>query len=260
MKEDSRLPGSGGRFQAALLARPGRAPVLWPSTRFFWLIAALFLAAGCFSPTPATNRDNGSKTGEAGSSSPEIREKWDLWTSGTLLRGANVYQRLTYPRLDRGFNGPGPLGPPYTQRDFDKLASLGANVVTVSHPGFLADAPPADLFVIIAVRTGPGRNEFAIHPQEAGKWYPVSMRNNTLWTSGKAQVAWGRMWRRLSEKYRDEPLVVGYEIMVEPNANDLPLEVYDPDNFYRRFRHSQYDWNRLYPKIIKSIRQVDEAT
>ncbi len=106
-------------------------------------------------------------------------DKWALWTRGTQLRGANIYQRRVYPELDGpDFMGHDTVGPPYTQADFDRLAALGANYVNVSHPGLFAEAPPyaldediqdnldhlldaiaqADMFAVISFRTGPGRS------------------------------------------------------------------------------------------------------
>jgi len=69
--------------------------------------------------------------------------KWVLWTSGTQLRGANIYQRRVYPELDGSeFLGSGSLGPPYTQEDLDRLAAWGANYVNISHPGLFTEEPP----------------------------------------------------------------------------------------------------------------------
>ena len=60
--------------------------------------------------------------------SPMPGDKWALWVGGTQLRGANIYQRRTYPELDGPeFMGDGPVGPPYTQGDFDLMAAMGAN-------------------------------------------------------------------------------------------------------------------------------------
>ena len=70
-------------------------------------------------------------------------DKWMLWTGGTHLRGANIYRRRVYPELDSPeFMGPGAVGPPYTQDDFDWLADLGANYVNLSHPGPFTEEPP----------------------------------------------------------------------------------------------------------------------
>jgi len=70
-------------------------------------------------------------------------DKWSLWTEGTQLRGANIWQRRVYPELDgTEFLGSGPVGPPYVQSDFDNLAALGANYVNISHPGLFTEDPP----------------------------------------------------------------------------------------------------------------------
>ena len=70
----------------------------------------------------------------------DIVEKFDLWKSGTCLRGANIWQKRV--KTDEGM-GDGPVGPPYTQEDFCKLADWGANYVNISHPGIFAEKPDA---------------------------------------------------------------------------------------------------------------------
>jgi len=221
-------------------------------------------------------------------------DKWALWTGGTHLRGANIYQRRVYPELDGPtFMGPGPVGPPYTQQDFDRLAAMGANYVNISHPGLFSETPPytvdldiqtnldnllsmaakADLFVVITFRTGPGRSEFwafwgedtASDPE--GGWFDPSYYNNRVWADQEAQDAWVAMWRYTARRYKDNPVVVGYDLMCEPNANEVgsyplgdPLEVWDPETFYDRYGGTLYDWNQLYPRIVAAIRQVDPST
>jgi len=62
--------------------------------------------------------------------------KWSLWTGCTKLRGVNFYQCRGYPDLDgTEFMCPGPVGPPYTQADFDGLAATRADYANISHPG-----------------------------------------------------------------------------------------------------------------------------
>lgn len=54
--------------------------------------------------------------------------KWALWVDGPHLRGANIWQAIVIPELDGpDFKGPGPVGPPYSQEDFNRLAALGAS-------------------------------------------------------------------------------------------------------------------------------------
>jgi hypothetical protein len=197
------------------------------------------------------------------------------------LRGANIYQRRVYPELDgHEFMGPGPVGPPYTQLDFDRLAALGANYVNLSHPGLFAEDPPyaldpaiqanldslldmaarADLFAVISFRTGPGRAEFGVCCL-GDEWFPASYLNDRVWEEQAAQDAWAEMWRYTAKRYGDNPTVVGYDLMVEPNANEvLTGHWLDPEAFYARYAGTVADWNRLHPRITAAIRQVDAQT
>ena len=214
-------------------------------------------------------------------------DKWALWVGGTKLRGANIYQRRVYPELDGPtFMGPGPVGPPYTQEDFDRLAALGANYVNISHPGLFTETPPytldqdiqdnldnllamiaqADMFAVISFRTGPGRSEFwafwgedtASDPEEG--WFDPSYYNNRLWGDRAAQDAWVEMWRYTAQRYKDNPIVVGYDLMVEPNANEVLFDEWDPPAFYQAHGGSLADWNQLYPRIIEGLRLEDPLT
>lgn len=214
-------------------------------------------------------------------------DKWSLWTGGTHLRGANLHQRRVYPDLDNGFYGPGPLGPPITQADLDTLAALGANYVNLSHPGLftedrpyqldahvqanldnlLAMAAQADLFAVISFRTGPGRSEFTFYWDEVGDWFDESYLNDTVWASQDAQDAWVEMWRRTAARYKNNPIVVGYDLMVEPNSNEVGshalndnLDIWDPQDFYEQYGDTLYNWNNLYPAITSAIREVDAQT
>jgi cysteinyl-tRNA synthetase len=214
-------------------------------------------------------------------SSPKI-DKWSLWVDGPHLRGANIYQRRVYPELDGPeFMGPDPLGPPYTQESFDRLAALGANLVNISHPGLFSESPPyaldeevqhnldqtldmiarADMYAVISFRTGPGRAEFSVCClEDAGDWYDESYLNDAVWQDLEAQEAWAAMWRHTAERYRDNPIVAGYDLMVEPNANEVWMDVWDQEEFYANYGGTPYDWNQLYPRITAAIREVDPDT
>ena len=212
---------------------------------------------------------------------PAALNKWSLWTNGTQLRGANIWQRIRVPDLDGDdVMGDGYIGPPYVQADFDRLAALGANYVNLSIPGLFTERPPyildegaqanldsllqmaanADLFVVISFRTGPGRSDFTFYRDGAGVWYPPELLIETVWTEQAAQDAWVEMWRYTAERYRANPIVVGYDLMVEPNADEVALNIYDPDEFYPQYANTTYDWNRFYPPIVQAIRQVDPNT
>ena len=227
-------------------------------------------------------------------SAGSVTDKWSLWTSGTRLRGANIYQRRVYPELDGDeFMGPGPVGPPYTQTDFDNLAAMGTNYVNISYPGLFTETPPytldqdiqdsldnllamiaqADMFAVVTFRTGPGRSEFwafwgednVSDPGEG--WFDPSYYNNRVWAEQTAQDAWVEMWRYTAQRYRDNPVIVGYDLMCEPNSNEVggfpvgdPLDIWDPEVFSDTYGGTLYDWNQLYLRIVTAIRQVDPDT
>lgn len=216
----------------------------------------------------------------------QVMEKMDLWRSqgGAHLRGAVIYQRRRYADLDGDSLGHGAVGPVYAQTDFDRLAEAGANVVVLSHPGLFTETAPyvldravqanldrlvemaerADLFIVIALRTGPGRSEFTFAADQAGTWFGPERLDDSLWASEEAQEGWAAMWRHVAARYRGHPAVIGYELMVEPNSNHVGadarngrLDVWDPAEFETRFGGTAYDWNRLYPRLLEAVRLVD---
>jgi len=204
--------------------------------------------------------------------------KWQLWSNGSQLRGTNIWQRIIVPDLDGPeFLGSGYVGPPYTQADFDLLASLGANYVNLSVPGLFTERPPyvldeqvqanldhligmaaqADLFVVITFRTGPGRSDFTFYRDGAGEWFDEDLLIEWVWSDQAAQDAWVDMWRYAASRYRGNPVVVGYDLMCEPNANDVALGIWEPTEFYPEYAGSLYDWNQFFPRIVAGIREVD---
>ncbi len=206
--------------------------------------------------------------------------KWELWRNGTQLRGANIWQRIRVPSLDQDYLGSDYIGPPYTQDDFDELARRGANYVNLSLPGLFTITPPyqvdenaaahldrildmvaqANLFAVISFRSGPGRSDFTFYRDGAGVWYDPELLIETVWSEQAAQDAWAEMWRYTAQRYRNHPVVIGYTLMVEPNADEVALDIYDPEEFYRRYANTLYDWNRFYPPLVQAIRQVDRET
>ena len=208
-------------------------------------------------------------------------DKWTLWTSGTQLRGANIWQRIVVPDLDGlEFLGSGHIGPPYTQADFDNLAALGANYVNISGPGLFTEKPPyvldgevqanldnlldmiaqADMFAVITFRTGPGRSDFTFYSDGAGVWFAPELLIDSIWNDQVAQDAWVEMWRFTAERYRNNPVVVGYDLMCEPNSESVVLGTYEPEEFYPEHAGTLYDWNQFYPRIVAGIREVDSDT
>jgi hypothetical protein len=224
---------------------------------------------------------NGSPGGEENPGNTGEFIKWQLWSQGTALRGVNIYQRRVYLELDGSdFMGPGVIGPPYVQADFDKLADMGANYVNISHPGIADEIPPysfmaeiltnlqtliqmigqADMFCVISTRTGPGRSEFTFFWGEDEDWFDPGYYNDTIWTTQAAQDAWVEMWREIARQFKDDPYVVGYDLMVEPNANDIFFDIWEPQDYYIQVIGTLYDWNQLYKKVSQAIREIDTDT
>jgi cysteinyl-tRNA synthetase len=208
-------------------------------------------------------------------------DPWDLWVGGPHLRGANIYQRRVYEELDDPtFMNADFIGPGYTQEDFDRLAAMGANYVNISHPGIFSEQPPyqlderalkhlerllamigqADMFAVVSFRTGPGRSEFTFFGDDDSDWFDDSYRNDSVWEDADAQDAWVEMWRVAAETLRDHPIVVGYDLMVEPNSNEIYFDEWEPDVFYADYGGTLYDWNQLFPRIVEGIREVDYRT
>ena len=230
------------------------------------------------SPTITPQPTNTPNVPAATVDQPVTFDKWDLWTGGTRLRGANTWQRIVVPHYDGNeFLGSNYIGPPYTQEDFNRLATLGANYVNLSHPGLFTERPPyqldleveanldqmiamaaeADLFVVITFRTGPGRNDFTFYRDD--DWFARKDLIENVWEDADAQAAWVEMWRYTAERYRGNPVVVGYDLMCEPNAAEI-VDEWDQEEFYNRYAGTTYDWNAWYPDLVAAIREVDPDT
>ncbi len=256
----------------------------------------ILLLAGCLAEKVTSTADTAIKPkstlleeisptqnpGNSGASlaAPTHLDKITLWQGETQLRGANIWQRVVIPELDGlEFLGSSHVGPPYTQADFDRLASLGANYVNISGPGLFTELPPyvldpevqsnldsilemirkADMFAVITFRTGPGRSDFTFYSEGAGDWFDAELLREWVWEDPAAQDAWIEMWRYTAERYRENPVVVGYDLMCEPHPAAI-LGIDDPETFFKNHRGTSADWNRLYPRILGAIREVDPVT
>jgi hypothetical protein len=157
--------------------------------------------------------------------------------------------------------GSGPVGPPYGEPDIRRLAEWGANYVNISHPGIFAEKPnprgeyyeqpgvfdnlmrlislcrDKNLFVVVSFRTGPERSEYVFDKKERPK-------HTGVWKSKKAQKAWADMWALTASRLRNQPNVVGYDLMVEPGISDTEGE------------HRE-TWNRMAEGIRLAIRRAD---
>jgi hypothetical protein len=182
--------------------------------------------------------------------------KWSLWsaTGGPHLRGAVLHQ-CSVGRVEGGGYVCTSL---ITKQDIQDLRNQGANLINASYPGVYSVLPPygpsatelaflddlidwaeeVGIYIVISFRSGPGRNEAAIH-DAPGATYAV-------WTSPDAQAAWGSMWRYTAQRYAGRDVVIGYDLMVEPHPNTVGS--------------NSAAWNNLAAAITDSIRQVDTET
>ena len=207
-------------------------------------------------------------------------DKWSLWANGTQLRGANIWQRIVVPELDGPeFLGDEYVGPPITQADLDALADLGANVVNFSHPGIFTERPPyvldeqaqanldrliemaaqADLFVVITFRTGPGPQRLHLLPRRRRRLVRRGPADRVrCGPTPRRRTPGSRCGRYTAERYRDVPVVVGYDLMCEPNGEGIFLDVYDAGAVLPRACRQPAGLEPVLPRIVDGIRQVDE--
>lgn len=118
----------------------------------------------------------------------------------------------------------------------------------------------ADMFAVITFRTRPGRSDFTFYRDGAGDWFAPELLIESVWSDQAPQDAWAEMWRYTAERYHDNPFVVGYDLMCEPNSEDVALGIYEPEEFYPQHAGTLYDWNQFYPRITAAIREVDSDT
>lgn len=195
-----------------------------------------------------------------------VADKWDLWVGGTTLRGADLHpcrtleQNRCAEKIDR--------------QDVQDLRDYGANLINASYPGLFAVearyevdptamtylddligwAGEVGIYVVIHFRTGPGRNEAAIHLANGARF--------DVRIDQAAHDAWVDIWCFTAERYRDTPVVIGYDLMVEPLAN---LQI-DPDGelapaeVLAEAKGTLLDWNALAAEITTAIREVDVDT
>ena len=195
-----------------------------------------------------------------------VGDQWDLWVGGTRLRGANIHSCKLLAENE--------CIEPITLRDVQDLRDLGANVINASYPGVFKVTPPyelnqtalkylddlvmwaeeADIYLVINFRSGPGRNEEAIH-LEAGA-------NFDVWEDQEAHDAWIEMWRFTAERYKDNPVVIGYNLLTEPHPNTLVDPDYEmsPLEVQAEIEGTLKDWNTFAAEITSAIREVDAET
>ncbi len=219
-------------------------------------------------PATATRPALATPTAARSTAAPSFgaADKWALWADGPHLRGADLHPC-------RLFAADGCVQP-ITRQDVQDLRDLGANLINASYPGVFAQESPyqvnpttleylddligwagqVGIYVVIHFRTGPGRNEAAI-VLEGRPLYDV-------WQDQAAHDAWVEMWRFTAERYRDIPVVVGYDLMVEPHPNTLidRRGRLEPREVQAKAQGTLMDWNAFAAEMTAAIREVDPDT
>ncbi len=197
------------------------------------------------------------------------------------LRGAVIAQRRRRTEIDGAtFGGGGAVLPSYRQSDFDALAEAGANLVVMSYPELwtvkrpfvrdnamadmlgrqLDDAKDAGLYVILALRSGPGRSDFIFHRDARDTWFPASLVVESIWTDLEEQSAWGEMCVDAAKLVAGRAEIAGLNLMVEPepnvsgvNLNGQPLGAWRPAQYVAEVARVS-DWRRISADIAKQVR------
>lgn len=232
-------------------------------------ILLVLLAALVVQVAPASTPAPGVAAARCGS----VPDAMGLWRSGDL-RGANLWQGRW-----GGSSNPYPgrsIGNPVTQGDLDDLRALGANYLQLSVAGLYAEQPPyapdpearqivddvvakaskAGMFVVIAFRSGPGRNEQAIvRSGNVAVYGPIV---EDFWDSATAQQAWLDMLRYAAQRYGANPAVIGIDPMVEPN--DVARRGFlGAADFAARYGGTLEDVNIFNARAAAAIRSVSDV-
>lgn len=206
-----------------------------------------------------------------------------LWPrlGAPALRGAVIAQRRRRVAVDGDtFGGGGPVLPAYHHSDFDALADAGANLVVMSFPELWSVGPPwrrdaeiadvlgrqlddaraAGLFVVLALRSGPGRSDFIFHRDSAGDWFSEDLIVDSIWRERDAQAAWGAMCADAARLIGDRSEIAGLNIMVEPepnvgglNRDGGRLGAWEPTQYLTQVGDVS-DWKRIAGDVAREVR------
>lgn len=148
-----------------------------------------------------------------------------------------------------------------TRRDIDYLASLGANTIRVpfnyklftdedymglnaKQDGFaridslVSCCRDNHLYIILDMHDAPGG--------QTGDNIDDSYGYPWLFESEKSQSLFCEIWRKIADRYKDEPVILGYELLNEPIAP-----------YFGNMKELNTRLEPLYKRAVKSIREVD---
>jgi hypothetical protein len=214
------------------------------------------------------------------SGTPGVHPLWPI-SGPPVLRGAVIAQRRRRIEVDGAtFGGGGPVLPAYRRSDFDGLAQAGANLVVMSFPEFwtvgapwkrdaqmadvlgrqLDDAKAAGLYVVLGMRSGPGRSDFVFHREAQDSWFPARLIDDSVWREADAQAAWAAMCEDAAKLVKSRSEVAGLNIMVEPEPNvgglnreGQRLGAWTPEEYAAEVSEIS-DWKRIAGDIAREVR------
>lgn len=198
-----------------------------------------------------------------------------------VLRGAVIAQRRRRREVDGdSFGGGGAALPLYRRSDFARLAEAGANLVVMSFPELWTVGPPwrrdaamadllgrqldearaAGLFVVLAMRSGPGRSDFVFHRDAADEWFPARLIVDAIWREREAQAAWAEMCVDAARLVKDRAEIAGLNAMVEPEPNvgglnhdGERLGAWTPADYLAQVSEVS-DWRRIAGDVARKVR------
>jgi len=239
-------------------------------TRRGALAAASASLAACSNPQPAAWTET----------QADVHPLWPV-EGAPVLRGAVIAQRRRRTEVDGDtFGGGEAVLPRYRRSDFEALAAAGANLVVMSFPELwkvgppwardaraadilgrqLDDAKAAGIYVVLALRSGPGRSDFVFHRDGADTWFPASLIDDTIWRNAEAQAAWADMCVDAAKLVNGRDEIAGLNIMVEPDPNvgglnhaGERLGAWSPGE-YRAQVAEVSDWTRIAAQVAGRVR------
>jgi len=134
-----------------------------------------------------------------------------------------------------------------TEADFKQVASWGMNCIRLPFHYKVGADPKALSYLDQAVAWARKHKVYLILDMHAAwgaqspDWHADSLNGKTeLWTKRSNRQKTYALWEKLADRYKDEPMVAGYDLLNEPMLKDTGL------------------LNEFYRESIKAIRRSDK--
>jgi hypothetical protein len=96
----------------------------------------------------------------------------------------------------------------------------------------------------------------AVQGWQNAHWHSDNSRGISLfWRNSHFQDRFIALWKEIARRYKDSPVVAGYNIMNEPCTN-VPDGDY-PHTFYSNYTPDWDKMNKIYQRTVEAIRKVD---